>query len=576
MTDNPDISSAPAPSTEPVKRTALFVWLIILGVVPMAMQAIGWPRYHIAGSAIGASIDFLTIGTAVLQAGLLAFGRYAILGLILARWARRSPGSFFAAICLGIGLVAAFESGDALLASQNPALVAFVLGWIGVATGLAVGIPWGAGKRGRSLSWLLIALGLIAPIVIGGIYANASVVTAAPVVQMPKVTSLEKRRLIELVRKQREIDPATPDIATISFSWHDLRLFAAWGCEVVAPKAKATVTRTDQGAHGVVALPLPGGRFASFEGTLAVEGDDRGLRLDWHDLRFGERELPAWVASLSNPVAIRLAQQDAIGRHVLMALHDLRMDAEGVAMTYDKIVMPDEYLGHVTGAIDDPTLIDATRFYIKLVMGITDSLPRGDQRLTAIFAHVFGAARDRSIEGDPVVENKAAVLALAVTLGHREIAKFIGPVIDDTQRERIATAPKATIQRRVDWVQHFTLSAGLAVLSSEGVSDAIGLLKEELDGRAKGSGFSFTDLAADRAGTRFGTVATRTKEDATRIQNMLAGGFDAAILLPPIADLPEGLHDTEFGRRFGKVGSPTYKALMEDIEARLDALPALN
>ena len=557
-------------------RWPLVAWVVVLGVVPAIMHTLGWPRYHLALSALGESGGLLMLGVALAHAALLAFGRYALIGMILGGIARRSAMGFIAAIGLGVGAIAIFESADALLASHNPTLVAFALAGLGLAMGLAIGIPWGAGKGGRALACVVIGLALLAPVAAAGLYGSAAIVSDAPELSMPKVTSLEKRRLIKLLRDQRDAESAAPELTTIALTWHDLRMFAAWGCETIAPDAHASVVRSENGGQATVALPLPGNRFAVTEFELELAGDDRGLQLNWHELKFGERAVPNWTTSFSTPILLRLIRQDAVGRHVLIALRDLDTNSEGIALAYDRLLLPDEYLGQMTGSLDDPALIESTKHYVERVVALAESLPAGDQKFVSILTAVFAEARTRSKDTDPTTENKAAILALSVTLGLPDVARLIGPVLDDSQRERMKRAPKATVQGRDDWVKHFTLSAGLSILSTEGVSDAIGLLKEELDGRSTGSGFSFTDLAADRAGTRFGSVATRSADEAKRIQNTLADGFDSAILLPPIGDLPEGLHDAEFSRRFGDVDSPAYRQMIQKIESRLDALPALN
>lgn len=573
--DEAPSATAPSESERP-RRWLLIVWVVALGIVPAVMQTLGWPRYHLASSLLGESGGVLMLCVAITHAALLAFGRYVLLGMILGGIGRRSFASFALAIGSGVGAVAVFESADALLASHAPSFMAFMLAGIGLALGLAIGVPWGAGKGGRVLACLVIVLALITPLAAAGLYARAAIVKDGPDLSMPKVTSLEKRRLVKLLRDQRDSESATTELTTIALSWHDLRMFAAWGCEIIAPDAAATVTRSDNGGRVIVALPLPGNRFALSEFEIEVEGDDRSVQLHWHELKFGERTVSNALASLTTPVLLRLVRQDAVGRQVLIALRDLETKDEGVALTYNQVLLPDEYLGQMTGSLDDPALIESTKYYVDRIVGLADSLPTGDQRFASILTEVFADARARSMETSPATENRAAILALSVTLGLHDVARLIGPVLDESQRQRLNNAKKTTVQGRDDWVKHFTLSAGLSVLSSEGVSDAIGLLKEELDGRSTGSGFSFTDLAADRAGTRFGTVATRSEEDALRIQNTLADGFNSSILLPPIGDLPEGLHDAEFSRRFGEVDSPSYRQMIQKIESRLDALPALN
>jgi hypothetical protein len=101
------------------------------------------------------------------------------------------------------------------------------------------------------------------------------------------------------------------------------------------------------------------------------------------------------------------------------------------------------------------------------------------------------------------------------------------------------------------------VSAALTVLSSDKPSDEAGLFKEELDADG-GSGFSFADLAADRSGTTFAVVATRDEEAARAVQERLRGRLRGLRLLPPAADLPEGIDDAAFQSRYGGVGGPLY------------------
>jgi len=98
----------------------------------------------------------------------------------------------------------------------------------------------------------------------------------------------------------------------------------------------------------------------------------------------------------------------------------------------------------------------------------------------------------------------------------------------------------------------------------------VGLWKELADARRGGSGFSFNDLAADRAGTRFGELAVA---DAKRLQQRVAAGMSDADLLPPVSDLPEHLPEAEFVARYGGVGGSGYQRMLATIESRLDAMP---
>ena len=59
------------------------------------------------------------------------------------------------------------------------------------------------------------------------------------------------------------------------------------------------------------------------------------------------------------------------------------------------------------------------------------------------------------------------------------------------------------------------------------MSDAGSLMKEQLDTLTRGSGFSFGDLAANRAGVRFAFAATKSDSAARAMQARLHRGFSS-------------------------------------------------
>jgi hypothetical protein len=116
----------------------------------------------------------------------------------------------------------------------------------------------------------------------------------------------------------------------------------------------------------------------------------------------------------------------------------------------------------------------------------------------------------------------------------------------------------------------------LALLASESLSDQAGLLKEELDAGEGGSGFSFSDLLADRAGTLFALAATRDEPSARRMQDRLAAGPQIDEIFPPASDLPEGIPDAKLQTEYGGVGGEKYNQVTEEIERRLATCAALQ
>jgi uncharacterized protein YfiM (DUF2279 family) len=163
------------------------------------------------------------------------------------------------------------------------------------------------------------------------------------------------------------------------------------------------------------------------------------------------------------------------------------------------------------------------------------------------------------------LRGRATLLVLASHLAGKDLAAVV-PAARNWPRLRWVNI---TLAGRHDLAQHFVISAALAAWAGEPVADAIGLYKELEDAR-QGSGFSFVDLAADRAGTRFGETLLR---DPDQLMAAMRNDFLDKHLLPEVADLPESLHQPEFTRRFDSPDSPQFKALAAEIERRLDTLP---
>lgn len=179
---------------------------------------------------------------------------------------------------------------------------------------------------------------------------------------------------------------------------------------------------------------------------------------------------------------------------------------------------------------------------------------------------MFELARQRSrdIGGDPVAENRALLLILGAWASGHGTRAILPPA---------ATEPRSfalTLRQRGDWAQHFLVSAALAAAGDSRLSNAVGTFKEMSDSRG-GSGFSFADLAADRAGTRFGALATASREDALRVQRFAQDHLIEADIMPPLDKLPEGLTAAEFQRRYASADSARYQAVADDIERRIDA-----
>jgi hypothetical protein len=224
-----------------------------------------------------------------------------------------------------------------------------------------------------------------------------------------------------------------------------------------------------------------------------------------------------------------------------------------------------------------PGLSQGTEARLRRLVELAPGLPSGDARFGALLQAAFSTPVGALAQPGAVEQNRAAIVALGIAIGHERLARYVG--LD--RRSELVQAAMAlrrgtALRDREDWVRHFCLSATLAVVENSFISDAGGLFKEQLDALTEGSGFSFGDLAADRAGVRFAGAATGSESSAMAIQERLREGFSVDDFLPPISDLPEDLTTEQFRLDYGGAGSQRYRQMANEIESRLDRCAALS
>ena len=64
------------------------------------------------------------------------------------------------------------------------------------------------------------------------------------------------------------------------------------------------------------------------------------------------------------------------------------------------------------------------------------------------------------------IENRAALLALGILLGHPQLQGIVGRVVEEHDGRRATPLALTTLRGRNDWTKHFFVSAALTVLSA--------------------------------------------------------------------------------------------------------------
>jgi hypothetical protein len=220
--------------------------------------------------------------------------------------------------------------------------------------------------------------------------------------------------------------------------------------------------------------------------------------------------------------------------------------------------------------------VDDIRFYHHSLLDFIET-NENKKSLAVFIAHTFSAAKKRSATfNTQAAENKAALTALALYFGSEKFELLIGKVSSYSPQQALQRRKlqrSVTLRGRVDIQKHFIYSVALQIFSTSFASDAIGELKELLDSNKGGSGFSFADLMADRAGTRLAMIATKSNHSALLIQKRLANIENESAIIPTIANLPEGITQRAFKQHYQNVKSENYIAMLNHIDEQLLQLP---
>lgn len=379
-----------------------------------------------------------------------------------------------------------------------------------------------------------------------------------------------------LVQRDAAISPAVVEQAKALFRGNDPRaLRQGEQRTVIVP-----LSLLDEGINHLVSRGLRGrGAFVLTKGTgeaqisLPVPGTGSQLYLNLRaalaNSNDGPRIAHAFVGALPLPPSLIEAaiefvacqsgycQEWRLGRGALRRV-SIVPAGKAIAVTY---VWEAEILERARSIALPSDDVSRLREAQEMLATLLDTPPTGAQTplLTVLQPLLAAKGEDRR------ERRRAGLLVLAAYLAGKDIAN-LAPQARAWRRPR---AVELRLRGRYDTAQHFVISAALAAWADQPVAEAIGMSKE-LDDARRGSGFSFADLAADRAGTRFGELVARNAE---RLDTALGGPLAESDLMPEQSGLPEYLREPEFRQRFGGPDKPEFQRLSEEIGRRLDALP---
>ncbi len=336
---------------------------------------------------------------------------------------------------------------------------------------------------------------------------------------------------------------------------HFLRQFGAGAARLALAPDRVAVDLT---------LPLGENPFGPFLNLKAVVR--AGLPPQLLSLSLGPLEVPAWLAGWLGEILLERLRPDEGLRALLASVESVQADDRYLTVVYRwQPAVATELKRRLLG----PEEAGRLRHYYGRLLEHTRTLKaRRPHSLSVVLPPLLGEARTRSTGGDAVAENRAALVVLGLYVIDLPIESLTGEAYAGERPRSL----QLVLRGHRDLAQHFAVSAALAAAGGSVLADAAGLYKEVRDSQG-GSGFSFKDLAADRAGTRFGELASRSQASARRLQEEVASGIEDDALLPATGGLPRTMNARELERRVGGIDSPGFRRLQEEIERRLDAMP---
>ena len=397
----------------------------------------------------------------------------------------------------------------------------------------------------------------------------------APLVAEPRAATPEDAlRAKQLALGFRKLTEQESGDRTFRFTEQDLNGAFAFASRAV-PSVRARADVKPGGVAVDVSVRLPTGKWMNgmAEFTPAVEG------IDLASLQIGQIGLPAGLVIPAAEQLLNMVLGDGLGTIAFNGVRNTRITGktvttEVVLTKADRKAIASRTKDTMRTVSGFSTAEDLRGYWLDMHEAATNGTlnPKGT---FAQFLHfAVDRAANRATADTARYEMQTALYAIAILCGHPNLQFLIGNVVpQDLMRERSVCAD-ATLAGRRDLRAHFAVSAGLQIASDAGFAFAVGEYKELLDANKGGSGFSFDDIAADRAGIEFAIFLKQS--NPVDWPTVIARLRQEQDMFPRIDDLPSTMPQNEFESRFGSVDSPAYRDMLAKIDARISRLPVFS
>ncbi|MCB1672252.1 MAG: hypothetical protein R3F41_04160 [Gammaproteobacteria bacterium] len=423
---------------------------------------------------------------------------------------------------------------------------------------------------------LLFMLGLVVVILVLSLQRNASVVPA------PALTSSEISRVEQLLVDSAPGDVNSSELRKLSLSNAELDLLLRYAAEMVGPESGIHTRIQLPGEHLIADLSVPVSvAFVPLFLNLSADFSSDNENLQLTSLKLGRLRIPGkLVNSLAEQVEIRYLQRQSGYREFLELLDSVKyIGIESDRLELDFLWEPG-LLSQVRTQAQKLLISESDQrrivSYQRTLSRLIDTIPASSRAisLSTLLVPLFEFARQESLLGsDPVAENRALLLTLAAYVNQEGIEQWLTPELADRlPKPRII---EVRIQRRLDLARHVVSSAAISASAGLGVAQILSSVKENYDARYR-TGFSFSDLTANRAGMSLGTLATRSPELALEMQRRMVSVTGDTDYLPLLESNLDGMTEFDFAARYRDEKSSDYQLRLQEIDQLIAGLPLFH
>jgi uncharacterized protein YfiM (DUF2279 family) len=414
-------------------------------------------------------------------------------------------------------------------------------------------------KRGRVIA--LVAAILVAVPVVLMIETSAAV----PVAGAPSAAQVGAGRAA--FQRLRGALAGPPPATTVAFSGNDLGDIAALvGNAARVDRVAAGVA--DGAARGAVSIGLPMGLWIN----LRVAAMPSAVGFPPIRAQIGDLPVPEWMVRAGGEMAVAVLRRRGADLPPLDQLvQAMAVSGDRMTLLVKSPINDDGVIQKLAAVVTNPADPARTAAIYCVLAQQQQAAPSND--LAVQLARAVGAG-DPATPAAAVAENRAMLVAVSMLTVGESAGQMAGHAARLTGNCS-ANPGRIELAGRTDLSKHWSLSAAIGATAGGDIGEAMGNWKELSDSLAGGSGFSFVDLAADRAGLGVGRAAI-DPDRAMALRAALRTADNAALLPLDARSMAEGLTNAEFVARYGDIESDGYRAKLAKIDALLRARGTLG